>query len=66
MTALRKVKALVVVFALVVLFAGAFTIVSSDTATASRCCWVMVCTQQPPIVCWHECMPCPPPPPPWP
>lgn len=61
--ALRKVKALVVVFALVVLFAGAFTIVSTDTVSAAKCCWVLVCTTEPPIYCWHECVPCPPLPP---
>jgi len=66
MTALRKVKALILLFALVVLFAGAYTIVSTDTATAARCCWVRVCTVDPPIVCWDECRPCPPLPPPWP
>jgi hypothetical protein len=64
-TTLRNVKALVVVFALVVLFTGAFTIISTDTAEAIRCCWVYVCTIEEPIVCWHECVPCPPFPP-WP
>jgi hypothetical protein len=65
--ALRKLKAMVLVFALVVLVAGAVTIVSTDTVTASNCCWVMVCTIDEPIICWHECVPCPPlPPPPWP
>ncbi len=65
MTALRKMSALVVVFALVVLFTGAFSIVTTEEVDASRCCWVMVCTQDPPIICWEECLPCPPHPP-WP
>ncbi len=64
MTSLRKVKALVLVFAMVVLVAGAFAIVSTDSVEASKCCWVWVCTIEPPIVCWHECVPCPPLPPP--
>jgi len=61
---LRKIKAPVLVFALVVLFAGAFTIISTDTVEAKYCCWVRVCTTTPPIVCWDECRPCPPLPPP--
>jgi hypothetical protein len=61
--AFAKIKALVVILALVVLFAGAFTILTTDTAEASRCCWVRVCTVNPPIICWDECVPCPPGPP---
>ena len=63
---LRRVKTLVLVFALIILFAGAFSIVTTENATAGRCCWVMVCTTEAPIVCWEECRPCPPIPPPWP
>jgi len=44
MVMLRKMRALVLLFALVVLFIGAFSIMSADTAQAKRCCWVMVCT----------------------
>jgi hypothetical protein len=66
MMALRKVKALVVILALVVVFGGAFSIITTDIATAAKCCWVMVCTVDPPVICWEECRPCPGPPPPWP
>jgi len=59
MAMLRKMRALVLLFALVVLFIGAFSIMSADTAQAKRCCWVMVCTVNPPIVCWEECRTCP-------
>ncbi len=65
MTALRKVRGLLVVFALAVLFGGIVGFVSADQATAARCCWVRVCTVNPPIYCWDECRPCPPLPP-WP
>ncbi len=60
MTVLRNIKVLVLLFAFIVLFAGAFTIVSTPTTTAANCCWVRVCTSTPPIVCWDECRPCPP------
>ena len=63
---LRKVKALVLIFAFVVLFAGAFSIVTTEDVSAARCCWVMVCTTEPPIYCWEECVPCPTFPPPFP
>jgi len=43
------------------MFAGAFTIVSTETAQARpKCCiWVMYCTTTPPIVCWDVCKPVP-------
>lgn len=61
MMVLRKFKMVVLIFALVVLFAGAFSIVSTDSATARpKCCiWVMYCTTTPPIVCWDVCKPVP-------
>ena len=59
MVMLRKMRALVLLFALVVLFIGAFSIMSADTAQAKRCCWVMVCTVNPPVVCWEVCKTCP-------
>lgn len=66
MMALRRLKAVVLIFAFVVLFIGGFTIVTSDSTEAARCCWVRVCSEIPPYPCWDECRPCPPPPPPWP
>ncbi len=61
MAALRKMKALIVLFALVVMCLGAFTIMSAEKATASYACcmWVMYCTVDPPIVCWDVCIPVP-------
>lgn len=61
MNVLRKMKALVVVFAVLALLAGAFAIVTPREAEARYgcCIWVMYCTQNPPIVCWCECIPVP-------
>lgn len=56
---MKAVKALVILIALVAVFFGAFTIASPQKVEAARCCWVMVCTQTPPIVCWEQCKPCP-------
>ena len=56
----KGLKALVVLLALFVVFSGAFTIMSAGSADARPCCWVMVCTVNPPMVCWEECRPCPP------
>jgi len=51
-------KALVVLFAFIVLFAGAFSITTTEKADAAYACciWVMKCTVNPPIVCWCECI----------
>ncbi len=57
---LRKLKVLVAIFVFVAIFAGAFTIMTSQPVEAKKCCWVMVCTVNPPIICWEECRPCPP------
>ncbi len=61
MTAVRRFKVLIVLLALAVMFAGAFTIVSTETAQARpKCCiWVMYCTTTAPIVCWDVCKPVP-------
>jgi len=56
---MKKMKALVLILAFIVLFIGAFTIVSPDQVQAKRCCWVMVCTIDPPMICWEICVPCP-------
>ena len=61
--ALRKLKFLVVIFVFAVIFSAAFSISTTEEADAARCCWVMVCTVNPPIICWEECRPCPPGPP---
>ncbi|MBD3218524.1 MAG: hypothetical protein GF310_09635 [candidate division Zixibacteria bacterium] len=64
MKAMRRIKALALFVAIIALGAVMFTMATPDTASAKPCCWVMVCTTQPPIVCWEECVPCPPLPPP--
>jgi hypothetical protein len=56
----KGLKALVVTLALLVVFSGAFTIMSASSADAARCCWVRVCTVNPPMICWDICVPCPP------
>jgi hypothetical protein len=42
----------------------AFTAVTPTPSRAVNCCWVMICTIEEPIICWEECVPCPPHP--WP
>jgi len=61
MTLLRKMKAVILLLALVALFAGAFTIASTETVTARPgcCIYVMYCTVNPPIYCWEVCIPVP-------
>ena len=56
---MKKVKAMVLFFAFLVIFVGGFTAVSAPPVESARCCWVMVCTIDPPIICWEECRPCP-------
>jgi hypothetical protein len=60
-SALRKIRALVVVFALVALLTGGLVTIFTDNAEARPACciWVMYCTQNPPIVCWDVCIPVP-------
>ena len=61
MAAMRKMKALILIFAFLVLFAGGFSIMSTASVQASYACciWVMYCTINPPIYCWCECIPVP-------
>ena len=58
MMALRRIKALMLVFAVAILFVGAFSIFAAPETQAKPCCWVMVCTTSPPIICWEVCRPC--------
>ncbi len=59
----RKLRALVVVFAVLAVFAGAFSAVTAPQAEAAYGCgmWVMYCTTTAPIYCWcvYVPMPCP-------
>jgi hypothetical protein len=61
MIAVRKLRALILLFALAVIFAGGFTVMTAGTADASLwpCCWVMVCPVDGSGPCWEECRPCP-------
>ncbi|MEZ5358436.1 MAG: hypothetical protein R3F48_06350 [Candidatus Zixiibacteriota bacterium] len=61
MAIFRKLRVIVVVFALLALFAGAFTAITAPEAQAARSCcrWVMYCTTTPPIYCWDVCIPVP-------
>ncbi len=61
MTRFKSMKALVLLFAFVMLFAGGFTIVSSNTVTARPACciYVMYCMEVPPYSCWCQCIPVP-------
>lgn len=59
MAMLRKMKVFVVLFFVAAILAGGFTTMTAEEATAARCCWVMKCTVNPPIVCWEECVRCP-------
>jgi len=56
---MKKFKALILLFAFLAIFVGGFTAMDAPKAEAARCCWVMVCTVNPPIICWEECRPCP-------
>ena len=58
MTVLRKCRMAIVIFAFMVLFVGALSIVSTDTATATnKCCiWVMYCPTEGPGPCWEACV----------
>lgn len=57
----RNLKALVLVFAFLVLFIGGITAVSVDQADAAYACciWVMWCPVSGPGPCWCECIPVP-------
>jgi hypothetical protein len=61
MARLRNLKVLVLLFALLALFAGGFTILSSHEAQASYgcCIWVMYCPVEGPGPCWCVCIPVP-------
>lgn len=60
MARFRNLKALVLLFAFLVLFVGGLTAVSVDQAEAiwACCIWVMYCPVGP-GPCWCECIPVP-------
>jgi hypothetical protein len=60
MKLLRKLKAFVLLFALLALVIGFTVLNTPDTAQASGDCCYWVCTIEGPPVCWHVCRPCPP------
>ena len=55
---MKKLKALVLLFAFAVILVGGFTM-TSPKVDAAKCCWVMVCTVNPPIICLEVCKKCP-------
>ncbi len=59
MKAFKKLRVFVLLFAVLALVVGFTVLNAPDTADAGRCCWVLYCTINPPIVCWEECRPCP-------
>ena len=61
MSRLRRLKMLVLLFALLVVFAGGFTIMSASDANAiyACCIWVMYCPVSGPGPCWCVCIPVP-------
>ena len=61
MNLLRKLKVLVLLFAVLVLILGFKVLNVPKTAEASGpLCYYWVCTiEGPPIYCWHVCRPCP-------
>jgi len=55
----RRFHGLVLLCALALTVVGGMVLVTSTPVEAKRCCWVVVCSTQPPIVCWEECRTCP-------
>lgn len=55
----RKLKALVLLFAVLALVLGFTVLNAPSTPAATECCLVMYCTVFPPFYCWEECRPCP-------
>jgi hypothetical protein len=54
-----RIPALVLLLAVVFSLAGGLAMLATTPAEAARCCWVMVCSNTPPYVCWEECRTCP-------
>ena len=61
MEGIRKLRMLVLLFALVVIFVGAITIIPTQNAEAiyACCIWVMYCPVSGPGPCWCVCIPVP-------
>ncbi|MGB8656489.1 MAG: hypothetical protein WCE90_01725 [Candidatus Zixiibacteriota bacterium] len=56
MKALRKLRVLVLIFAVVALVFGFTAFYAPNHASANRCtAWCMYCTLEPPIYCWCAC-----------
>jgi hypothetical protein len=53
-----RVRIFVLLFAVLALALGFTALNHTGTAGAGDCCWVLICTMEPPIVCWEECLPC--------
>ena len=59
MTRGRRIRALVLTFAVAAILFGGVALLASPPAEAARCCWVMVCSNTPPYQCWEVCRTCP-------
>jgi hypothetical protein len=55
----RKLRAFVLLFAILALITGFTVLNAPKTVEAARLCCYHVCTVNPPIVCWDVCKPCP-------
>ncbi len=56
MKLLRKLRLLVLVFAVLVVVFGFTVLNAPNNAKAINCtAWCMYCTVEPPIICWCEC-----------
>jgi hypothetical protein len=52
----RKLKLLVLIFAVVAMVLGFSVFTAPNTATASKCtAWCMYCMEIPPYWCWCQC-----------
>ncbi len=59
MRLLRRMRAFVLVFAVLTLALGFAMLSTPKPADAARLCCYHVCTVNPPIFCWDVCKPCP-------
>ncbi len=55
----HRVTGLVLLFAVVAGVIGGAILMWTPPVEAKRCCWVMVCSENPPYACWEECRTCP-------
>jgi hypothetical protein len=59
MSVRKRINGMVVLIAVVAGVLGGAMLLWTPPAEAKRCCYVMVCSTQPPVVCWEVCRTCP-------